>query len=58
MQVFELVKNITRKNYLLVEFGLNGSHKWMNDPSLASIVSDYRVIMQDSNRYIYKLNGL
>ena len=56
IQVFELVKNIIRKNYFLIEFGKMGDHKWMENTQFASIVSDYRIIMQDPSRYAHKIN--
>lgn len=55
LQVFELVKNIIKKNYLLVEFGKNGSHKWIENIEFASIASDFRIIMQDPKRFATKL---
>ena len=58
IQVFELVKNIIKKNYLIVEFGSNGSHDWMTNATFASICSDVRIIMQDPNRYTHKLTDL
>lgn len=56
MQVYELVKNIIKKNYLLVEFGYIYSHKWLESSALAAICSDVRVIMQDPSRYTFKIN--
>ena len=55
LQVFELVKSIIKKNYLLVEFGVLGAHKWLSEPVFASVCSDYRVIMQDPNRFAPKI---
>ena len=58
LQVYELVKNIIKKNYLLVEFGVIGSHKWLENPMLIAISSDVRVIMQDAARYGHKMNEI
>jgi len=58
MQVYELVKNILKKNYLLVEFGSGGSHRWLSEPVMAAVCSDVRVIMQDPARYGFKMNEL
>lgn len=55
LQVFELVRNIVKKSYLLVEFGKNGSHKWIENDQLAAVSSDYRIIMQDPKRFAGKL---
>jgi hypothetical protein len=55
IEVFELVKNIIRKNYLLVELGSFGSHKWLENHLFVSVCSDFRIIMQDKNRYAVKL---
>jgi hypothetical protein len=55
LRVFELVKNIIKKNNLLIEFGPNGSHKWLEISQFASICSDFRIIMQDKKRYSAKL---
>ena len=57
-QVFELTKNIIKKKYLLIEFGVNGQHDWMENSTFASICTDYRVIMQDPNRYSHKINEM
>ena len=56
IQVFDLVKNIIKKNYLLIEFGSINEHEWLKNPKFASICSDCRVIMQDPSRYKFKLN--
>ncbi len=58
VHVFELVKNILKKSYLIVEFGPDGSHKWMEDRVFASVCSDYRIIMQDKKRYGHKLSDV
>jgi hypothetical protein len=55
MQVFELVKSILKKSYLIVEMGKLGEHKWLENPVFASVCSDCRVIMQDPRRYPHKL---
>lgn len=55
IQVFELVKNIIKKSYILVEFGSVGEHKWMENTLFASVCTDFRVIMQDPKRYRVKL---
>jgi leucine-rich repeat kinase 2 len=55
MVVFDLVKNIIKKNYLIVELGHNGDHHWLADERLASVCTDFRIIMQDPNRYPIKL---
>ena len=36
IQVYELTKNIIKKNYILVEFGYLGSHKWLSNPLMAA----------------------
>ena len=56
MQVYELVKNIIKANYLIVEFG--SSHKWIELPALAAVCSDVRVIMQDPQRFKVKINEI
>lgn len=58
IKLFELVKNILRKNYILIEFGFNRKHDWLNEPQFASICSDYRVIIQDPRRFKHKMNEL
>ena len=55
MYLFDLVKNITKRNYLLVEFGHSGAHKWLEDSRFASVCTDLRVVMQDPNRYNSKI---
>jgi hypothetical protein len=55
LQVFELVKNIIKKSYLIVEFGKSGVRKWLEDPVFASVCCDVRVIMQDPKRYPSKI---
>lgn len=59
IQVFELIKNIIKKNYLLVEFGaLDGRREWIENPVFVSVCSDFRIIMQDPKRYGHKLAEL
>ncbi len=58
MQVYELVKKVIKSNYMIVEFGSKGSHKWLELPALAAICSDIRVIIQDPRRVTVKLNEL
>lgn len=58
VQVFELIKNIIKKNYLLVEFGPFGVRNWIENPIFVSVCSDFRIIMQDPNRYGHKLAEL
>lgn len=58
MQVYELVKKVIKSNYMVVEFGQKGSHKWLVSPALAAICSDIRVIMQDPRRVTVKLNEI
>lgn len=58
VEVFELVKNIIRKNYQLIELGTLGVRKWSEYPAFASVCSDFRIIMQDQNRYVHKLTEL
>lgn len=55
IQVFELVKTVIRKNYLIIEFGKLGTHKWLEYPLFASVCTDVRVIMQDPKRYSAKI---
>lgn len=55
MQVFELVKNVTKKEYMIVEFGHLGTHQWLEDTRFASVCTDFRIILQDPNRYATKL---
>ena len=55
MQVYELVKKIIKSDYLIIEFGKQGSHQWMQNVSLAAICTDVRVIMQDEKRLEVKL---
>ncbi len=55
LQVFELVKNIIKKSYLIVEFGKLGTHKWLENSTFASVCCDVRVIMQDPKRYSPKM---
>ena len=55
IQVFDLVKTVIRKNYLIVEFGKMGTHKWLEFPLFASVCTDVRVIMQDPKRYSAKM---
>lgn len=54
MQVYELVKNIIKTNYLIVEFG--ETHKWTALPALLTVSTDVRVIMQDPARFKVKMN--
>ena len=56
VQVFDMVKNLIKKNYLIIEFGL--SHDWLENPKFASVCGDCRVIMQDQKRYSHKLTEL
>ena len=58
LQIFELVTNIIKKNYLLIEFGERNAHGWLQDSRFASICSDYRIIMQEASRYKHKLADL
>ena len=58
MQVYELVKKVIKSNYMIVEFGPKGAHKWLESPALAAICSDIRVIMQDPRRVTVKLNEI
>ena len=58
LQVFDLVKNVIKKNYLIVEFGQNGAHKWLEDSNFASVCTDFRIILQDPNRYPIKLSEM
>jgi hypothetical protein len=55
VQVFDLVKNIIKKNYLLMEFGKMGERNWIEDSKFVSICSDFRIIMLDPARYPIKL---
>ncbi|RNA02711.1 putative serine threonine- kinase pats1, partial [Brachionus plicatilis] len=55
VQIFELVKNLIKKNYLLIEFGQLGSHEWLRKPIFASACADFRIIMQDPKRYSTKV---
>ena len=58
IKVFELVKNIVKKNYILIELGKNGNHNWLENPIFASICSDYRVIIQNPKRFSHKIAEL
>jgi hypothetical protein len=53
LQVYELVKNVIKKNYLIVEFG--DGHVWLQKPTFASVCTDVRIIMQEKKRYAAKL---
>lgn len=53
MQVFDLVKQILRCKYLIIEFG--NDHKWMSSPFMASICSEIRIIMQNQQRLKSKM---
>ncbi len=55
LTVFDLVKNSLKKSYLIVEVGHNGDHKWLSDTRFASVCTDFRIILQDPNRYPIKL---
>lgn len=55
VQIFELSKNLIKKTYLLIEFGLLGARGWLKNPLFASACSDFRVIMQDPKRYATKI---
>ena len=52
------MKNIVKKSYLLVEFGPLNAHAWLQNGTFAAICSDYRIIMQDPARYVFKCNDL
>jgi hypothetical protein len=58
VEIFELTKNIIKKNYILIELGKNGEHKWLENPIFASVCADYRVIMQNPKRFSHKLTEL
>lgn len=58
LEVLSLVKNLLKKNYLLIEFGLIGARKWIQNPTFAPICCDYRVIMQDPKRLQVKLSEM
>jgi hypothetical protein len=58
VQIFDLTKNIIRKNYFIVEVGMIDSHKWLENIKFASICTDYRCIMQDPKRFSFKLTEL
>ncbi|CAF0816500.1 unnamed protein product [Brachionus calyciflorus] len=55
LEILSLVKNLLKKNYLLIEFGSIGARKWLMNPAFASLCCDYRVIMQDPKRISSKL---
>ncbi|CAF0705574.1 unnamed protein product, partial [Brachionus calyciflorus] len=55
VQIFEMVKNLIKRNYLLIEFGLLGKRDWLKNPLFASACTDFRVIMQDPKRFQTKL---
>ncbi|RNA31785.1 putative serine threonine- kinase pats1 [Brachionus plicatilis] len=55
VQIFELSKNLIKKTYLLIEFGLLGARSWLQNPLFASACADFRVIMQDPKRYATKI---
>ena len=57
-EVFEIVKSIIKKPYLLVEFGLQNDRKWLKNPYFASICADFRVIMKNPKRYKSKILDL
>ncbi len=50
-----MVKNLIKKNYLLIEFGTYGSHDWLKNPNLAAICGDTRIIMQEPKRFEFKI---
>jgi hypothetical protein len=51
LKVYELVKNILKKNYILIEFGI--SHKWLENSALAAICSDkVKLIYLENNLQI------
>ncbi|RNA26409.1 putative serine threonine- kinase pats1, partial [Brachionus plicatilis] len=58
LEVLSLVKNLLKKNYLLIEFGIAGARKWIQNPAFAPFCSDYRVIMQDPTRLAVKLSEM
>ena len=58
LEVLLLVKNLLKKNYLLIEFGLIGERNWIQNPSFAPVCSDYRIIMQDPKRFEVKLSEM
>jgi hypothetical protein len=58
VQIFELAKNMIRKNCILVEFGSPSAHNWLENPIFASVCTDYRCIMQDPKRLAHKLAEL
>lgn len=58
VKIFGLVKNIVKKNYILIELGQNGKHSWLENPLFASICSDYRVIIQNPKRFDHKITEL
>lgn len=56
VQVFELAKNMIRKNCITIEFG--NTRRWLENSTFASICADYRCIMQDPSRITHKLAEL
>jgi hypothetical protein len=58
LQIFELVKNIIKKNYILIEFGEKGKNEWLKNATFASVSTDSRVIMQDPKRFNSKVTEL
>lgn len=58
LQIFELVKNIIKKDYLLIEFGPKGQSEWVQNPLFAPICTDYRVIIQDPKRFGHKITEM
>lgn len=55
LQIFELVKNLIQKDYLLIELGKKGASNWTKDPIFAPVCTDYRVIIQDPKRFEHKI---
>jgi hypothetical protein len=52
--VFNLVKNLIIKKYLLVEFGNDGDHAWTADAQFASVSNGLRIVMQEPAFYEFK----
>ncbi|RMZ94163.1 putative serine threonine- kinase pats1, partial [Brachionus plicatilis] len=58
LEIFEIVKNVYKKPYLLVEFGLLSNKEWLKNPYFASVCADFRVIMKNPKRYKSKILDL
>jgi leucine-rich repeat kinase 2 len=56
MQVYELAKNIIRKNCIIIELG--STHNWLENPLFASICADYRCILRELSRFKHKIAEL